>query len=178
MTTKSDVYSFGVILMEMVTGRKVLDESQPDERTHLVPWFRRVLINKDNIRKVVDPSLDPDEETFESILKVAELAGYCTSRESHQRPDMGHVVNILSPLVELWKPSSSREDEGSNNSPHRSLSQVLRQWQANEGTFGEGTSILGGDPYHHRTISLDATQTSIPSKPSGFADSFDSMDGR
>ncbi|XXG41475.1 hypothetical protein AAC387_Pa01g1925 [Persea americana] len=178
VTTKSDVYSFGVILMEMVTGRKVLDESQPEERTHLVPWFRRVLINKDNIRKVVDPSLDPDEETFESILKVAELAGYCTSRESYQRPDMGHMVNILSPLVELWKPSSSREDEGSNNSPHTSLSQVLRQWQTNEGTFGEGTSIMGGDPYHHRTISLDATQTSIPSKPSGFADSFDSMDGR
>lgn len=174
VTTKCDVYSFGVILMELITGRKVLDESQPEERTHLVPWFRRVLINKDNIDKVVDPTLDPDEETFSSILRVAELAGHSTAREPHQRPEMGHGVNVLSPLVEVWKPASPREEETYSSYHHPSLSQALRHWQANESTFGEGSLMMAGDTYSHLR-SLDNSQTSLPAKPAGFADSFDSQ---
>ncbi|GJY07436.1 retrotransposon protein, putative, ty1-copia subclass [Tanacetum coccineum] len=34
-----------------------------------------------------------DEETLESICKVAELVGRCTAWEPYQRPDMGHAVN-------------------------------------------------------------------------------------
>ncbi|KAL2463386.1 Leucine-rich repeat protein kinase family protein [Forsythia ovata] len=55
VTTKVDVYAFGVVLMEIITGRKALDETMPDERSHLVTWFRRVLINKDNLRKAIRP---------------------------------------------------------------------------------------------------------------------------
>lgn len=42
VTTKVDVYAFGVVLMEIITGRKALDETAPDERSQLVSWFRRV----------------------------------------------------------------------------------------------------------------------------------------
>ncbi|KAA8543550.1 hypothetical protein F0562_021704 [Nyssa sinensis] len=111
VTTKVDVFSFGVIVMEMITGKKALDDTLPEEKSHLVTWFRKVLNSKDSIRNSLDPSLNPDEETFESICKVAELAGYCTARESFQRPDMGHAVNVLSPLVEQWKPVSNDEDD-------------------------------------------------------------------
>ncbi|GMQ11144.1 hypothetical protein CsSME_00053899 [Camellia sinensis var. sinensis] len=110
VTTKVDVYAFGVVLMEIITGRKALHKTVPGERAHLVPWFRRVLI-KENIHKAIDQTLDPDEETFESISNVAELAGYCTASEPLQRPDMGHAVNVLGPLVEQWKPSHEDEDE-------------------------------------------------------------------
>lgn len=167
VTTKIDVYAFGVILMELITGRKALDETLPDERSHLVTWFRRILINKDNIRKAIDAVLDPDDETFESICRVAELAGHCTAREPHQRPDMGHAVNVLGPLVEQWKPSCQEEDDTYGIDLHMSLPQALQRWQANE-----GTSTMMSD------LSFSRTQASIPSKPSGFADSFDSMDCR
>ncbi|XP_016511560.1 receptor-like kinase TMK4 [Nicotiana tabacum] len=166
VTTKVDVYAFGVVLMEIITGRKALDETMPDERSHLVTWFRRVLINKDNLRKAIDQTLDPDEETFESIAKVAELAGHCTAREPFQRPDMGHAVNVLAPLVELWKPTRN-EDEDSGIDLHMSLPQILQRWQADE-----GTSRMFDD------FSYSQTQSSIPSKPSGFADSFNSTDCR
>ncbi|KAA8527890.1 hypothetical protein F0562_035241 [Nyssa sinensis] len=166
VTTKVDVYAFGVILMEIITGRKALDETMPDERSHLVTWFRRVLISKENIRKAIDHTLDPDDETFESICKVTELAGHCTSREPFQRPDMGHAVNILGPLVEQWKPSC-HEEESCGIDLHMSLPQALQRWQADE-----GTSTMIND------LSFSRTQSSIPSKPSGFADTFSSMDCR
>ena len=167
VTTKVDVYAFGVVLMEIITGRKALDDSVPDERSHLVTWFRRVLINKENIPKSIDPILDPDEETMDSIYKVAELAGHCTAREPYQRPDMGHAVNILGPLVELWKPTCHEEEDNYGIDLHMSLPQALQRWQANE-----GTSTMFND------MSFSQTQSSIPSKPSGFADSFNSMDCR
>ncbi|KAL2508743.1 Leucine-rich repeat protein kinase family protein [Forsythia ovata] len=167
VTTKVDVYAFGVVLMEIITGRKALDETVPDERSHLVTWFRRVLINQDNLRKAIDATLDPDEETYESICKVAELAGHCTGREPFQRPDMGHAVNILGPLVEQWKPSNHEEEEGNGIDLHTSLPEALLRWQSDE-----GTSTMFDD------FSYTQTHTSIPAKPSGFAVTFSSMDGR
>ncbi|KAF3455497.1 hypothetical protein FNV43_RR00126 [Rhamnella rubrinervis] len=166
VTTKVDVYAFGVVLMELITGRKALDDSVPDERSHLVTWFRRVLINKENIPKAIDQTLNPDEETMESIYKVAELAGHCTAREPHQRPDMGHAVNILGPLVEQWKPACHDEEDNCGIDLHMSLPQALQRWQANE-----GTSTMFND-------SFSQSQSSIPSKPSGMADTFGSVDCR
>ncbi|KAL3634310.1 Receptor-like kinase tmk4 [Castilleja foliolosa] len=167
VTTKVDVYAFGVVLMEIITGRKALDETLPDERSHLVTWFRRVLVNKDNLQKSIDQILDPDDETYESICKVAELAGHCTAREPYQRPDMGHAVNVLGPLVEQWKPSKPEEEDAYGIDLHMSLPQTLQRWQADE-----GTSRMFYD------ISFSQTQSSIPDKPSGFADTFNSMDCR
>ena len=132
VTAKVDVYAFGVILMEIITGRKALDETMPEESSHLETWFRRVLINKDNIRNAIDTTLDPDEETFDSICKVVELACHCTTRKPFQRPDMGHVVNMLGSLVEQWKPSQLEEEEEEEEScsidPHVSLPQVHQRF--------------------------------------------------
>ncbi|MCD9642527.1 hypothetical protein HAX54_029369 [Datura stramonium] len=44
-----------------------------DERSHLVTWLRRVLVNKDNLRKAIDPTLDPDEETYERRKSMSRL---------------------------------------------------------------------------------------------------------
>lgn len=153
--------------MEIITGRKALDDTVPDERAHLVSWFRRVLINKENIPKVIDETLNPDEETLASIYRVAELAGHCTTREPHQRPDMGHAVNVLGPLVEQWRPTSQEEEEGFGIDFDMSLPQALQRWQADE-----GSSMMFND------ASYSQSQSSIPSKPSGFADTFTSNDCR
>ncbi|GMH08051.1 hypothetical protein Nepgr_009891 [Nepenthes gracilis] len=166
VTTKIDVYAFGVILMELITGRKALEETLPEERSHLVTWFRRILISKGNILNAIDAVLNPDEETYDSICRVAELAGHCTAREPHQRPDMGHAVNVLGPLVEQWKPSCQVE-ENCGIDLHTSLPQALLRWQADE-----STSRAFGD------VSSSRTEASIPSKPSGFTDTFSSTDCR
>ncbi|CAI0555891.1 unnamed protein product [Linum tenue] len=174
VTRKVDVYAFGVILMEIVTGRKALDDDLPDERSHLVTWFRRLMINKESIPKAIDEALNPDdEETLGSILKVAELAGHCTAREPQQRPDMGHAVNILGPLVEQWKPSSQEEEEENCGGidMHMSLPQFLQRWQADEGTSTMySRSDIGSSLVHD-----GQSHSSIPG---GFPDTFTSTDCR
>ncbi|KAG6399086.1 hypothetical protein SASPL_140560 [Salvia splendens] len=175
VSTKIDVFSFGVILMEIITGRKALDESFPDDRQHLVPWFRRMLINKDTFRKAIDQTIEVTEETLGSICTVGELAGHCSAREPYQRPDMGHVVNVLSSLAELWKPSEPADPDDMYGIDYdMTLPQVLKKWQALE-----GMSLIDGDATSSSYPgSNDNTQTSIPIRPSGFADSFTSADGR
>ncbi|GFP83693.1 probable receptor protein kinase tmk1 [Phtheirospermum japonicum] len=172
VTTKVDVFSFGVILMELITGRKALDESQPEESMHLVTWFKRMHLNKDTFRKAIDPAIDLNEETLSSISTVAELAGYCCAREPYQRPDMGHAVNVLSSLVELWKPSDQSCDDIYGIDLEMSLPQALKKWKAFEGQSHIDSSSSSYLP------SLDNTQTSIPTRPYGFAESFTSVDGR
>ncbi|XP_010271200.1 PREDICTED: receptor protein kinase TMK1-like [Nelumbo nucifera] len=171
VTTKVDVFSFGVILMELITGRKALDESQPEESMHLVTWFRRMHLNKDAFRKAIDPTIDLTEDTLSSITTVAELAGHCCAREPYQRPDMGHAVNVLSSLVELWKPADPDSEDIYGIDLDMTLPQALKKWQAFEGNshMDSSSSFLA---------SVDNTQTSIPTRPSGFADSFTSADGR
>ncbi|MBA0590324.1 hypothetical protein Gorai_019037, partial [Gossypium raimondii] len=172
VTTKVDVFSFGVILMELITGRKALDESQPEESIHLVTWFKRMHINKDSFRKAIDPTIDLNEETLASISTVAELAGHCCAREPYQRPDMGHAVNVLSSLVELWKPTDQCSEDIYGIDLEMSLPQALKKWQAYEGRSNLESSSSSLLP------SLDNTQTSIPTRPYGFAESFTSADGR
>lgn len=172
VTTKSDVFSFGVVLMELITGRKALDETQPEESVHLVAWFRRMSSNKEDFIKAIDPELEVTDETFQSIRSVAELAGYCTMREAWQRPDMGHAVNVLSPLVEQWKPTDIDGDEGVGIDLDMTLPQALKKWQAFEGASSSSASNIFS--FSH----LDDTNGSMPSRPAGFAESFTSSDGR
>lgn len=40
LTLKSDVYSFGVVLLELISGRKAIDNSRAAGERHLVAWVR------------------------------------------------------------------------------------------------------------------------------------------
>lgn len=140
VTTKVDVYAYGVILMEMITGRKVLDDSLPEDETNLVTIFRRNMLNKEKFRKFVDPTLDLNAEAWNSLLEVADLARHCTAREPYQRPDMCHCVNRLSSLVDQWKPTNvDNDDEGETSA--MGLNQQLEKWRCNDFTISDSDSF-------------------------------------
>ncbi|XP_010917500.2 receptor protein kinase WSS1 [Elaeis guineensis] len=138
VTTKIDVYAFGVILMELITGERVLDDTRPDEDTNLVYVFRRNILDKENfLKSSPDPNLRLDEEDLISLWEVAEVARYCTAREPSQRPDMSHAVNKLAPLVEKWKPTACDDDDDNDGDVGMSLRGRLEGWQNGESRFTE-----------------------------------------
>ncbi|KAJ1379065.1 Protein kinase domain [Sesbania bispinosa] len=165
ITTKADVFSFGVVLMELLTGLMALDEDRPEESQYLAAWFWHIKSDKKKLMAAIDPVLDIKEETFESISIIAELAGHCTAREPSQRPEMGHAVNVLAPLVEKWKPFDDDTEEYSGIDYSLPLNQMVKGWQEAE---GKDLSYMD----------LEDSKSSIPARPTGFADSFTSADGR
>lgn len=92
--------------MELLTGRPAVDETQLEEDVYLVTCFTKKMREEEVFPSVNDPTIGDidDETTLKSITTVAELGGHCTAREPSQRPDMGHVVSVLRPLVDKWKP--------------------------------------------------------------------------
>lgn len=164
ITTKADVFSFGVVLMELLTGLMALDESRSEESRYLAEWFWRIKSSKESLTAAIDTAIDVDEETFESISIIAELAGHCTAREPSHRPDMGHAVNVLSLLVEKWKPMTDESEYISGIDYSLPLPQMLKVWQETESKVS--------------FTSIYSSKGSIPARPAGFADSFTSADGR
>ncbi|XP_020594488.1 receptor-like kinase TMK4 [Phalaenopsis equestris] len=133
-----------------MTSRKVLDDTVPIEDANLVAAFRRIH-PKDlsSLAKFVDSSLFTDEESRESIADVAEIAYHCTAREPNNRPEMGNVVAMLSPVADQWSPSNySDHDDGSES--NISLRSMVHKWRVSDessyidsfGTYKASTSTF------------------------------------
>ncbi|KAG5086485.1 hypothetical protein JHK82_053882 [Glycine max] len=94
LLVKSDVYSYGVVLLELLTGRKPVDMSQPQGQENLVTWARPMLTSREGVEQLVDPSL-AGSYNFDDMAKVAAIASMCVHSEVTQRPFMGEVVQAL-----------------------------------------------------------------------------------
>ncbi|KAK3160612.1 hypothetical protein QOZ80_1BG0061890 [Eleusine coracana subsp. coracana] len=94
LLVKSDVYSYGVVLLELLTGRKPVDMSQPAGQENLVAWARPLLTNVLSLRQAVDPLLGPSVP-LDSVAKAAAIAQMCVQPEVAHRPSMGEVVQAL-----------------------------------------------------------------------------------
>ncbi|CAM0914099.1 unnamed protein product [Alopecurus aequalis] len=57
LTTKSDVFSFGVVLLEMLSGRRAVDNIRPNSEHNLVDWARPYLSSKRRVFHVLDGRL-------------------------------------------------------------------------------------------------------------------------
>ncbi|GLU07254.1 hypothetical protein SLE2022_242180 [Rubroshorea leprosula] len=94
LLVKSDVYSYGVVLLELLTGRKPVDMSQPSGQENLVAWARPILRDKDRLEDLADPRLG-GKYPKEDFVRVCTIAAACVAPEASQRPTMGEVVQSL-----------------------------------------------------------------------------------
>ncbi|WOG82796.1 hypothetical protein DCAR_0101964 [Daucus carota subsp. sativus] len=86
---KTDVYSFGVLILEIVTGRRAIDDSQKS----LVLWAKP-LLESSAIEELVDPSLGSlyNQEEMDCVLLTASV---CIDQNPILRPRMSQVLEIL-----------------------------------------------------------------------------------
>ncbi|OIV97397.1 hypothetical protein TanjilG_17581 [Lupinus angustifolius] len=107
LLVKSDVYSYGVVVLELLTGRKPVDMSQPPGQENLVSWARPLLTSKEGLEAIVHPSLRTNVP-FESVAKVAAIASMCVQPEVSDRPFMGEVVQALKLVCDEAKEAGSK----------------------------------------------------------------------
>ncbi|URE37342.1 serine threonine-protein kinase [Musa troglodytarum] len=94
LTARSDVYGFGVVLLELLLGRRALDQSRPGREHNLVEWARPVLVRPNKLLRIIDPRMD-GQYSEEKAEKVARLAFDCLSENPKARPSMSEAVNVL-----------------------------------------------------------------------------------
>uniref|UniRef100_A0A7C9DE16 Receptor protein serine/threonine kinase n=2 Tax=Opuntia streptacantha TaxID=393608 RepID=A0A7C9DE16_OPUST len=86
---KTDVYAFGVLLLELITGRRALD----NEGQSILLWAKP-LLDEHDIEKLADPVLCDkyDEEEMDRAVLTASL---CVQQTPVLRPRMHQVVILL-----------------------------------------------------------------------------------
>ncbi|KAF5744989.1 Serine/threonine-protein kinase NAK [Tripterygium wilfordii] len=98
LTPKSDVYSFGVVLLELLSGRRALDDERGTfaEET-LVDWAKPFLLDNKRVLRIMDTRLG-GQYSKKAAQAAAALALQCLHTDPKNRPAM---IEILATLEQL-----------------------------------------------------------------------------
>lgn len=129
-SAQTDVFGFGVLILEVLCGRRPMEEGKP----HLIDWLWE-LMRKGELVLALDERLrsrgELDEEEVEKVLHLGLL---CTYPDPSARPTMRQVVKILEGRNEVC------ESEGEEMDAY--LLESVRSksmWSKYSHTFGRGS---------------------------------------
>lgn len=93
---KSDVYSFGVVLLELLSGRRAMEERGGEEET-IVDWAKPFLGESRRVLRIMDTRLE-GQYSRKGAQAVAELALQCLHTDPKNRPLMKDVLATMESL--------------------------------------------------------------------------------
>ncbi|XP_022957667.1 probable serine/threonine-protein kinase PBL3 isoform X1 [Cucurbita moschata] len=99
LTPKSDVYSFGVVLLELLSGKRALDQEKVGrvEET-LVDWGKPLLSDSKRMLRIMDTRMGGQYSRKEAQA-AASLALNCLHTDPKNRPSMVDVLEELERLL-------------------------------------------------------------------------------
>ncbi|XP_042506458.1 LRR receptor-like serine/threonine-protein kinase ERL1 [Macadamia integrifolia] len=93
LNEKSDVYSFGIVLLELLTGKKAVDNELN---------LHQLIMSKaddDTVMEAVDPEVSVTCMDLGLVRKTFQLALLCTKKHPSERPNMHEVAKVLVSLL-------------------------------------------------------------------------------
>ncbi|XP_044484555.1 serine/threonine-protein kinase PBL27-like [Mangifera indica] len=107
LTLKSDVYSFGVVFLELITGRKAIDNTRAHGEHNLVAWARPLFKDRRKFPKMADPLLQ-GRYPMRGLYQALAVAAMCLQEQAATRPLIGDVVTALTYLAsQTYDPNSA-----------------------------------------------------------------------
>ncbi|WVZ82060.1 hypothetical protein U9M48_029367 [Paspalum notatum var. saurae] len=130
LNEKSDVYSYGIVLLELLTGKKPVDNEC--NLHHLI--LSKTASNE--VMETVDPDIGDTCKDLAEVKKVFQLALLCTKRQPSDRPTMHEVVRVLDCLVNPDPPPKppSAQPLGQLPQPPLSVPSYINEYVSLRGT--------------------------------------------
>eukprot|EP00250_Pteridium_aquilinum_P001208 c11414_g1_i1 orf=363-2015(-) len=135
MTLKSNVWSLGVVMLEIMCGRKNLDERlAKDEKYNLVKWAKPFLLEENKLFLIMDPKLQ-GRFSSKGAKIIANLTLQCLQKDPTRRPCMKVALDMVKAAQETRHTSVVARKERSSNEvtmpasaplPSLALSQSLK----------------------------------------------------
>ncbi|KAK8607060.1 hypothetical protein V6N13_052809 [Hibiscus sabdariffa] len=111
ISDKIDVYAFGIVLLELLSGKKPIDDNRPKGQESLVMWAKPILKDS-NFYQLLDPQLGSSYE-FHQIERMILAATLCIRRAPVMRPQISLILKLLQGDQEVtnWAQQQVKESE-------------------------------------------------------------------
>ncbi|URE48267.1 STYKc [Musa troglodytarum] len=97
LSVKSDIYSLGVVLLELLSGRRAVDEDRGSTEEALVDWAKPFLNDKRKMLRIMDTRLE-GRYLKKEAQTIAALALQCLRVDPKNRPNMTDILPVLEQL--------------------------------------------------------------------------------
>lgn len=100
ITEKSDVYSFGVVMLEVLTGKKPINDASMPEGLHISEWVKE---KRGQLAHIIDLALlqSSQESEIGEMKEALGIALLCLSPAPNQRPSMRDVATMIKEIKQV-----------------------------------------------------------------------------